>query len=1365
MSSFGVSGTNAHVILEQAPVDANGNTPSPDRDVDQLAMPTVVPWVISARDRAGLAAQAARLSAHLEHSPEWEPVDVGFSLATTRSLFEHRAAVLGSDRTELMAGLHALAAQEAHSGVVQAVSVSAKVGWLFAGQGSQRAGMGKELYAEFPVFAAAVDELCAVFDGLLGGSLSEVLFGEHSNLLEQTLWAQAGLFVLEVALARLMQSWGLRPDFVVGHSIGGVVAAHIAGVMSLPDACAVVAARGRLMQAARGDGAMVALQASEAEVLPYLDENVSLAAVNSSTSVVVSGDSGAVTALIDNFANRKSQRLKVSHAFHSPHMDPVVDDFERVLAGVSLRAPEIAVVSDSTGEVLSAAQATSPRYWAEHIRRTVRFADAMACLREHGVGKCVELGPDGVLSVLTENAGPESVPVLRANRPEVHTIMATLARLHTGGVAVDWARLMPTARRVALPTYAFQRRKFWVADAGTTDVTNAGLLAAEHPMLAARVELPTTGGVVLTGRLSLATHPWLADHAVHGTVLLPGTAFVELALQAAMEVGYKSVQDLTLQEPLLFPDHAGHHIQVFVDPADDTGARALVIYSRTEDSGTEWKAHARGTLVAEPPPAVDPMQWPPTDAETVDLNGGYELLAQWGYHYGPAFRGLRSVFKRGSEVFAEIELPDEISAGAERFGIHPAMLDTALHALPHALLAEGRELGDVVLPFSWEGVSLHATSQPVLRVRIESTEHGLSLTIADEAGQTVLSVRSATTRPIAQDRLSTVGAIDDLYELTWAATQPMTVSEPASVAGWDALRDEQLDIPAVVVLDCRAADRHSDIVTDTHAQTHRVLDALQQWLAQPRFASSTLLVLTSGAVDFASVGVTDLAGAAIWGLVRSAQTEEPGRIVVADVDDRADIAALMSIGESQVVVRDGVMYAARVARAQGRVDNIAETLSAAFGITGTVLITGGTGGLGALLARHLVNHCGTRKLVLASRRGSQAPGAAELCLQLTEAGARADVVACDVADRAAVFELVESIPDLAAVVHTAGVLDDGVMASLTPERVDRVLSAKADGAWYLHEATQGLDLSAFVMYSSEAGILGGPGQGNYAAANTFLDGLAAHRRASGLSGISIAWGWWADDVGGMTGALNEADTDRMRRSGFLAMSGEDGLRLFDAAMAWNQATVVAARLDSSAIHLASRTFPILRNLAPRVSRSSQRGGQAGLRQRVQGLDATRQLRVILDVVRSQIAEVLGHAGPAAIDPERQFQELGFDSLSAVEVRNRLRAASGLQLSATLLFDYPTPSALAVHLREELDPSTSESSEQRFLSSLDRLEEALLLTPVTGEIAERLIDRLEAVVARLRMTGTEDGVGTDREELQTASAEELLEILRTQFGRS
>ncbi|MFJ3221693.1 beta-ketoacyl synthase N-terminal-like domain-containing protein, partial [Kitasatospora sp. NPDC086801] len=533
VSSFGISGTNAHVIIEEAPTAA---LPTEVPEVE----PGVVPWLLSAATPEALRAQAERLLAVADDA---RPVDVAYSLATTRAALEHRAAVVGDGAEQLLAGLRAVADGEAPTGV----ATGGRMAFLFSGQGSQRLGMGRELYGRFPVFARAFDEVC----GVLELPVREVVWGVDEELLNRTEYAQAGLFAVEVALYRLVESLGVRAEFVAGHSIGEVVAAYVAGVFSLEDACALVSARGRLMQALPSGGAMLAVQAAEGEVLPLLGEFVSIAAVNGPTSVVVSGTEEAVAEVEAYFADRRTTRLRVSHAFHSPLMDPMLEDFRTVLNGLSYSAPSIPVVSNLTGEL--AEGLTSPEYWVRHVREAVRFADGVRTLHEAGVRRFLELGPDAVLTALTVSALPdgeaEAIPALRRGRDEGRTVVEALARLHVLGVPVDWPAFHAGtgARRVALPTYAFQHRRFWTdASAFFPTAESAGLRNTDHPLLTGSLELAGTAGLVFTGRLSARSHGWLADHVVMGSVLVPGTALVELAVRAGDEVGCDLVEELTL---------------------------------------------------------------------------------------------------------------------------------------------------------------------------------------------------------------------------------------------------------------------------------------------------------------------------------------------------------------------------------------------------------------------------------------------------------------------------------------------------------------------------------------------------------------------------------------------------------------------------------------------------------------------------------------------------------------------------------------------------------------------------------------------------------------------------------------------------
>ncbi|MBB4911539.1 type I polyketide synthase [Actinophytocola algeriensis] len=1264
VSSFGLSGTNAHVIVEEAVEE-----PAAREDAVEAGP---VPLLVSARSREALRAQAELLRSTVDGQPDLALVDVAHSLATTRARLEHRAVVVADDRDAALAGLSALADGRAEGTVVRGTP---QLAVLFAGQGTQRVGLGRALCGRFPVFAAALDAVIAALDTHLDRPLRPVLWGADPDELARTEFAQPALFAVETALYRLVESWGITPDFLAGHSIGEITAAHVAGVFTLDDAAALIAARGRLMQALPPGGAMVAVEAAESEVAPLLAglaDRVAIAAVNGPRAVVLSGDEDVVTELAARFD--RARRLTVSHAFHSPHMAPVLDEFRRVVAGLAPGEPLIPIVSTVTGEPATVAELTSPDHWVEHVRATVRFADAVAWLRGHDVTAFLELGPDGTLTALTRAClGDEDLPVhpaLRADRDERAAVTAAAAALHVAGVPVRWDTYFTGASTVDLPVYPFQRTRFWPTNGvgGAGDLRAAGLGAAHHPLLSAAVSLAGSDGTLLTGRLSLAAQPWLADHVVAGTALLPGAAMVELAIRAGDEVGCDRLAELTMTAPLPLPAHGGVQVQVWVSEPDGKGERTLDIYARPDDTDDHpWTRHATGVLASGPAVGEWPQPgdrvaeegpaagvWPPSGAEALDVTGLYDRLAEQGLTYGPAFRGLTAAWRHGGAVYAEVEVAEHAAA----FGIHPALLDAALHTA--ALV--GGDVGG--LPFSWEDVRLHATGARTARVRAVLDGDALSLDLTDTEGAPIATVGSLVFRapqgaPAAVDRA--------LFRLDWvpvrsgAATGTERVLHPVPAAG-------------------------TDPVTATHEQVAAALAAVKEWLGDDRFPGTRLVFVTRGAVHSAA---PDPAAAAVWGLVRSAQAEHPGRFGLLDVDGETVPAAALASDEPQLAVRDGELFAPRLARTAPPEDAALPTWD------GTVVITGGTGGLGSVLARHLVTEHGVRHLLLLSRSGVAAPGLVD---ELTGLGADVVVTACDVADRAALAEALSSVEHpVSAVLHAAGVLADGVISALTPAALDTALRPKVDAAWHLHELVGDADL---VLFSSVAGVTGAAGQGNYAAGNAFLDALAALRRAQGLPAVSLAWGPWESDAG-MTGA--DENSRRLRQLGTPPLTVAQGTALFDAALRTGEPVVVPVRLDLAALRAMGTVPAVLRGLVRTTTRRaavSGSGTAADLVTRLGRLDETRRRDAVLDLVREQVGAVLGHQDPRALDPARPLAELGFDSLTAIELRNQLSAATGLRFPATLVYDHPSVAVLAAHVLDELLGTTPGATPGTSVSTVD-----------------------------------------------------------------
>ncbi|WJV44909.1 type I polyketide synthase [Streptomyces flavofungini] len=1388
VSSFGMSGTNAHVIVEQAPVAE----PSPDESEEGGAPSSsspavvagVVPFALSGKTQGALRAQAARVRELLLADASLEPGDVAWSLVVARSRFDQRGVVLGRDRDELLAGLDALAQGDSANGAVvtgRAVGAKGKVRpvFVFPGQGSQWAGMARQLLDESPVFAERMRECGDALSEFVDWDLFEELSGDNFDQVDVV---QPVLFAVMVSLAATWQAAGVQPAAVIGHSQGEIAAACVAGALSLRDAARVVALRSLAIRELSGKGGMVSVPLPEAEVRELITawgDRISVAAVNGPAQVVVSGEAEALEELVAQCVAQdvRARTIPVDYASHSSYVEQIEERIAEALAGLAPQGADIPLYSTLTGEWLDADTPMDAGYWYRNLRQTVLFEHATRGLLAEGHGLFLEMSPHPVLTVPVQatidatDSQAVTLGSLRRDEGGADRLATSLAEAHVHGAELDWKDLLPGARTtVDLPTYPFQHQHYWLhADLTAGDVTAAGLGDTRHPLLGAAVPLAGGGGHLLTGRLSLRTHPWLADHAVAGVVLLPATAFVELATRAGDQVGCDLVEELTMEAPLVVPETGGVQLQLTVGDADAAGRRSLSFHSRPETGPDEdggepepWTRHATGVLALGATSGEDAefdlAQWPPHGADAVAIDGLYEEFAAADVQYGPAFQGLRGVWRLGDEVFAEVSVPEERRDEAGRFGLHPVLLDAALQAAHLAQdPSDGDEGGAPRLPFSWSDVALYADGAKSLRVRLTRSGSGgdtVSVLLADDTGAPVARIGSLVSRAVdvRQGLAARRTRVAHLYRVDWVRTPAVdpartaaATAAPWAVLGADGTDADELarllgadgvdatsyptladltaavaagtaTVPGVVVAAPATTGTAADADTDAdavHAAARDALALAQEWLAAAdgdTFADARLVVLTRGAA-----AVTDaeplpgLAHSAVIGLLRSAQSEEPGRFVLADVDGAPEslraLPAAYAHGEPECAIRAGSVLVPRLTRdLDERTSDAKDPMTRTEPVLdpdGTALVTGAPGGLGGLVARHLVAAHGIRHLLFLGRRGPDAPGAAELAAHMEESGATIDVVACDAADRDALAEALARVPaehPLTAVVHTAGVFDDGITSSLTGDQLDRVLRPKADAALNLRALTRDADLAALVLFSSVAGVLGGAGQGNYAAGNTFLDAYARHLRGQGVPATSLAWGLWAER-GGMAGQITADDLDRMTRSGVAPLTTEQGLGLLDTALGLGAAALVPVRLDTTALRTAhGRNLPpLLGGLVQGPARRAAAGqdtsgGDApALVRRLRGLPDSERERALLDHVRGQAAAVLGYASGDQVDTERAFRDLGFDSLTAVELRNRLNEATGLRLPATLVFDYASPLALARHLKSELTGTDTDTT--------------------------------------------------------------------------
>jgi thioester reductase-like protein len=1326
VSSFGISGTNAHLIVGEPPT-VQQLPASASRSAELI--------VLSAKTEAALRASARQLADQVRENPELSLGDLAYSCATTRSLLERRAAYVVATPQALLAALDEFSRSGAQAGGV-GPRLHGKLAWLFTGQGAQIPGMGLELYREWPAFRQALDAAFAALDPQLSEPLRDVMWAAPgtpaAERLNQTAFTQPALFAYEWALAALWRSWGVEPDFVAGHSVGEITAACVAGVFSLEGAAKLVCERARLMQALPEGGAMVAIAASEiavSESLTTLGDRVALAACNAPSSTVISGEHAAVLAVAERFSASgvETKRLSVSHAFHSALMEPMLEDFRRVAQNSSYRAPSIPLVSNLSGG-LAGAELSHPEYWVRQIRQTVRFSDGIAALQAAGVGTFLELGPKAVLLPFVAASLSTDSPLLlasgRASQAETKVALDALGQWLTRGGAPDWTGVYPHGgRRCDLPGYPWQREKYWLEGSASTQSSG---LATAHPLLGVR--LPTAAsGALFELLLSLRNHAWLRDHRLGQRVVVPAAALLELVRAAAEEqrAGIPcEISGLVLSQPLFVPEHSAVRVQVVLS---HDGARGSV-HSQPADApaGSPWTLHATAELDSPSQSSdafLDLGLLRTRCQDSIDIAALYASLQNAGLGYGPSFRGIKRAWRGQAEVLAEIELVSSLDASA--WGVHPALLDCALQSVA-ALLPPAHGL---LLPFEIERFALRRLAATTAYVHARLAEPGTDqqlladLTLSDVDGAVIARLDRLHLRAFELAALAEYGAgphVGELYRLDWQVSECPMASVPPGER-WLVVATEDDAEARALVDDLRRADLSAERVeagqleraTAEHVvcvwppavEPELAMRATEQGLAIAQALSDRprpprLWWLTRQAVMLPSDAPLSLAGACIGGLGRTLMQELPelrARLLDLGAEDASAEVLLRERqagdAESEVAWRQGRRYVPRLVqspapRTRGRaelaVSQTGRTAWRRLRRDGTVLIAGGLGALGLDIARSFARR-GTKHLLLVGRRGLATPGARAAVEELARIGAKVSVAAVDVTDLESLTALLGTIPaelPLRAVVHAAGVLDDGILAEQTPARFRAVMAPKVVGAWNLHRCTEHSDLDAFVLISSVAGTLGSAGQGAYAAANTFLDALAALRQGRHLPGSSLAFG---PLQAGLADALDSRQKARLARQGLLRLSAKDALALFEAALDRPEPQLVAAGLDLRKLGeaFAGSPSPVWRALLRKAQAATVSADSTGLKRELLQLSDDERIDRVTAIVRAHVARTLSIANAAGVSLDLPLKDLGLDSLTALELNNSLALETGLKMSAALIFQQPSTRMLARHLLNQL----------------------------------------------------------------------------------
>ncbi|MBI4852597.1 MAG: amino acid adenylation domain-containing protein [Acidobacteria bacterium] len=1327
VSSFGFSGTNAHVILEEAP------EPQTQHQKDNTILsPSINLLLLSGKTEESLKTQALNYAEHINKHPEQELTDIIYSAANSRTHFADRLAVVFQNREQLITSLNQIATTATAPLAIKAKAVVLpKIAFIYPGQGSQWLGMGKELFHTSKAFRSAIEECDKLIKIESGFSvIAELMANKEQSRLNETDVVQPVLFAMSVALTAMWQEYGVKPDVVVGHSQGEIAAAYIAGALSLIDAVKIVCRRSRVIKqfAKQGLMAMVELTLTQVQArinTPDYQGKISIAVSNSASQTVVAGESQAIEKLLLELAIEQifCKKIQVDYASHSPQVEIIKEALINSLIDIKPGLAQIKFISTVTTKEVNGNELDA-QYWYKNLRQTVYFGQVVEQLFRTENYIMVEISSHPLLTVSMEEVRKQAngkgavVSTLKREQPQLESFYTSLGALHCNGANIEWKKILH-GKFVDIPTYAFDRQRFWLERKRTekTNVSVAGLQSLSHPLLSAMTELADGEGHIFSGRLSIAEQPWLAQHLVFDTIIIPGAALVELVWAAAQQIGANTVSELIIISPLILNEKVTRQIQIKISPSDVQNQHNFALYSRNAENGIEggWIKHANGLLNSNTNSSTTMarmLNWPPPDSKLMDLTNFYDRIkSSLDVEYGPLFQAVKEIWRKDNTIFTKLVLPAENAINAEYYGVHPVLLDAALHS-GFFLFDESEQV--LHLPFEWRGAKLFALGSKEVYAKISRTDD-LEISLYDDSFEPLAHIERLIKRKATRQQVkaAVMGEIDrHFYNIKWQPINLTTTNNQltsAVILGSSQLTKrlninafDKLDaliehinkqgvVTQTVIIDTTVIE-NSDNTTESNRVINNVVKALEQLqtlLTNKHLLGSELIWITRHAIATSSDDqLTDLNYSALWGLLRSARNEHPDRLVrLIDIDDQTDeqtlINALKVNSEPEITVRNGRLLAPRLISYQHKssVNQQYQPLD-----NGTILITGGTGEIGSLIAKHLVNNYGAKHLLLTSRQGMAAPRAEALKAALEQQNANVEIAACDVADYSSVKLLIDSIPKehpLIAVIHCAGALEDGLLLSQNNESINKVLSAKVDGAWNLHQLTKDKKLSLFVMFSSIAGILGTASQSNYAAANTFLDTLANYRRSKALPAQSLAWGLWQQSGSGMTAHLGSSELARMKRQGLDAITEKEGLLLFDRAISLPEPLLIVAKLRLETLSKQT-SIPVLLSgmiktkiLKTRIE-SSHSKSVLSLKDSLKSLSQNEQLAKLLSLVTKEVAHVLA-LPESCLLPETPFQELGLDSLMAVETRNRLSTAFAIDLPTTLILRFPTAQSLTSEL--------------------------------------------------------------------------------------